>query len=150
MLLPLLRQTYGAGARIGIMTFDARQLSPHHLDVVTPMPVAGTGSDAGAGSDTASKTTESAFPDQFCVLGMEKSQHFYPMIRDDHLTSSADHLRDDVLRVAEGFAEREIQALVLECTNLSPFKADLQQQLNIQVFDIFDILHLLMPTPSPA
>lgn len=134
-LLPFLRAVHGDDAKLGVMTFDARRLKPHHLQLQTA-PIEQGKRQGAAGIE------------HVVVHGMESSTAFYSMIADDESHSDLQPLREklqqEVVVVAEKFREAEVSALILECTNLSPFKNEIREAAGVPVFDIIDVSRFLM------
>ena len=76
------------------------------------------------------------------VAGLPASSEFVRSIRDSDDSVPYAVLRDEVLATAQRFHQRhpELGALVLECTNLSPFAADIEALLGLPVFDTVSLL----------
>ncbi len=120
VLLPLLRTLYGSDASVGIATIDSQRLSSQHLQ-------------------------QSANDDHLELFGMQHSRYFYPMISQDQETVDFDSLQQEVVSSVSTCArEKKVAALLLECTNLAPFKADLRQSLGIAVYDLMDAAHWML------
>ncbi|MGF1593121.1 MAG: aspartate/glutamate racemase family protein, partial [Kiloniellaceae bacterium] len=101
------------GRRVGVLTFDSRRLSAAHLTA------------AGAPSDTA-------------VAGLEQGGELHRVIAGDlpHLDTA--RAEADVLaagRVLKA-AHPELGAVVLECTNLPPYRNALARELGLPVYDL--------------
>lgn len=77
------------------------------------------------------------------VAGLPAESEFVRSIRDSDDSVPYAVLRDEVLATAQRFHQRhpELGALVLECTNLSPFAADIQALLGLPVFDTVSLLN---------
>lgn len=101
--------------QVGIMTFDASRLSERHL----------------GGSEPAGR----------CVLvGMESSSHFHPVIAEDRTEADPERLRSDVLDAAVTMAAKKPQVVLLECTNLAPWKREIEKIVGVPTLDLMDAL----------
>lgn len=123
VVLPMLRALYGDAARIGVMTFDATRLKPHHLQL--QKKVSGR---------------VDAVDHNIVVRGMETTEAFYTMIAEDKPDADFDQLQREVLEVARTFDGAGTKALILECTNLSPYRREIQAVVKVPVFDLHDVL----------
>lgn len=113
-MLPTLRRQTTANQPIGILTFDAARLATHHL------------------------------PDQGPVVieGLNPSDHLYKVIADDLPQLDQAQASIDVANALERLLSRndKLQAVVLECTNLPPYKIQLLKDRRLSLFDIHDAL----------
>jgi hypothetical protein len=116
--LPMVQRILPGGQRPAVLTFSAESLSRDHLE------------GAGADPDTP-------------VFGMPATSHFQRSIRAGDTTVTRDTLRVEVLEVARRAVARDasIGALVLECTNMSPYASDIARELGMPVFDIVTLVH---------
>lgn len=119
LLVPLVHRTLPPGQRIGIMTVNAGTLTPEHL----------TG--AGIGADV-----------PLAVVGMETEKEFTRALLDNELELDVDLAREEHVRVARRLVadHPDIGAIVLECTNMPPYSAALQQELGLPVYDIYTMI----------
>ncbi len=117
-LIPFLSSSIGISARIGVLTGDTRLLREEHL--------------RAAGAD----------PERLIIRGMEKSREFQQVVVERGLTLHVEHMRQGVLEAAEGFSDESVGAVVLECTNLISFRADIQALLGVPVFDMVSLIEL--------
>jgi Asp/Glu/hydantoin racemase len=122
MLVPLVHRMLPPGKAVGIMTVDASSLRLEHF----------TG--AGIGKDI--KTV---------VSGMETEKEFTRVLLDDQLELDVDAARQEHLTVARRMlkAHPEIGAIVLECTNMPPYRADIQAATGLPVFDITTLVRMV-------
>ena len=137
MLVPLVHRMLPAGRAVGILTVDASSLSAEHF--------------AGAGITGDMNVV---------VAGLETEKEFTRVLLDDLLTLDVDAAREEHLTVVGRMlaAHPEIGALVLECTNMPPYRADIQAATGLPVFDITTLVrmvhdairHGLPPRPSPS
>lgn len=124
-LLPLLGTCHGGAEHLGVLTFDKTKLNTRHL--ADSMPGAIEGLDS---NDTLKHTIAQDLP---------------------HLDKTA-ALRE-VLAASNRLMLRKpaLRAIILECTNLSPYKKELRSHTGIPVYDIVDAVHwLLEATPDSA
>jgi hypothetical protein len=122
LLVPLVHRTLPAGQRIGIMTVNASTLTPQHL------------SAAGIGADV-----------PLAVVGMETEKEFTRALLDNELELDVDVAREEHVRVARRLVadHPDIGAIVLECTNMPPYTADIQRETGRPVFDVLSLVTML-------
>lgn len=67
------------------------------------------------------------------------------MLLDDLLTLDVDATRAEHLTVARRMlaAHPEVGAIVLECTNMPPYRADIQMATGLPVFDITTLVRMV-------
>ncbi len=111
-LLPFLRQVYGDSATIGVLTFDARRLSAAHF---------GPWSDAGT-----------------VVEGIEGGRELHRVIAGDLATLDRETAEAEVCAAGKRLLVRapELAAILLECTNLSPYRRALAEATGRPVYDL--------------
>jgi Asp/Glu/hydantoin racemase len=119
LLVPLVHRTLPAGQRIGIMTVNASTLTPEHL------------SAAGIGADV-----------PLAVVGMETEKVFTRALLDNELELDVELAREEHVRVARRLVadHPDIGAIVLECTNMPPYTADIQRETGRPVFDVLSLV----------
>ena len=119
LLVPLVHRTLPPGQRIGIMTVNAATLTPEHLD------------RAGIGADV-----------PLAVVGMEGEKEFTRALLDNELELDVDLAREEHVRVARRLVadHPDIGAIVLECTNMPPYTADIQRETGRPVFDVLSLV----------
>ena len=122
MLVPLVHRMLPPGRAVGIMTVDASSLHPEHF--------------TGAGITKDIRTV---------VAGMETEKEFTRVLLDDQLELDVDAARQEHLTVARRMLEAhpEIGAIVLECTNMPPYRAGLQAATGLPVFDITTLVRMV-------
>src|SRR5262249_25085126 len=105
MLVPLVHRMLPPGRAVGILTVDASSLRPEHT------------AGAGIAPDT-----------PIVVAGMETGKEFTRVLLDDQLSLDVEAARQEHLTVAKRMlaAHPEIGAIVLECTNMPPYRADIE------------------------
>jgi Asp/Glu/hydantoin racemase len=122
MLVPLVQRMLPPGRAVGVLTVNASSLHAEHL--------------AGAG----------IAPDlPLVVAGLETEKEFSRVLLDDLLTLDVEIAREEHLTVARRMlAEHpEIGAIVLECTNMPPYRADIQAATGLPVFDITTLVRMV-------
>jgi Asp/Glu/hydantoin racemase len=119
LLIPLVHRSLAPGQRIGVMTVNAATLTPEHLRA------------AGVGSDV-----------PLAVVGMETEKEFTRALLDNELELDVDLAREEHVRVARRLiAEHpDVGAIVLECTNMPPYTADIQRETGRPVFDVLSLV----------
>ena len=122
MLVPLVHRMLPPGRAVGIMTVDASSLRPEHY--------------AGAGIGPEIPTV---------VAGLETEKEFTRVLLDDLLGLDVEAARGEHLTVARRLVEAhpEVGALVLECTNMPPYRADIQHATGLPVFDITTLVRMV-------
>ncbi|HET7874205.1 MAG TPA: aspartate/glutamate racemase family protein [Methylomirabilota bacterium] len=122
MLVPLVHRMLPRERAVGILTVDASSLRPAHF--------------AGAGIT----------PDiPVVVAGLETEKEFTRVLLDDLLTLDVEAARQEHLSVAKRMLMEhpEVGALVLECTNMPPYRADIQAATGLPVFDITTLVRMV-------
>ncbi len=116
--VPMVARILPKGRRPAILTFSAESLSSRHLESV--------------GVDPATP-----------VFGMPATSEFQRSIREGDATVSFETLRREVLELAARAVRSDpsIGALVLECTNLTPYSADLRRHVGLPIFDVVSLIH---------
>lgn len=119
-LLPALREKTGSDTPIGIVTFDAERLSPHHI------------------------------PDQgpLVIEGLAHTDHLYRVIADDLAVLDQAQASGNVINAIKRLNSREpgLTAVILECTNLPPYRLSALKNNGFSVFDIRDAIKHLQNT----
>jgi Asp/Glu/hydantoin racemase len=122
LLVPLVYRMLPPGRRVGILTVSGATLGAAHLaaaGITADMPLA--------------------------VAGLESEKEFTRVLLGDELELDVAAARDEHVRVARRLlAEHpDVGALVLECTNMPPYTADLQRATGLPVFDILSLVRLV-------
>jgi Asp/Glu/hydantoin racemase len=121
LLVPLVHRMLAPARRVGLMTVNAASLGPEHL------------AGAGIGPDV-----------PLAVAGMEGEKEFTRVMLGDEMELDVDLAREEHVRVARRLmAEHpDIGAIVLECTNMPPYTADIQRETGRPVFDITTLVRM--------
>ena len=119
MLMPFLRAVYPS-ASLGVITFDANKLGPEHFN--------------------------GHYDDKVFIQGIEPTGELYRVISQDLTQLDTAQAEQEVLAAAQALLARqpEIELLLLECTNLPPYRGVLQQQLALPVFDLISAIDWLV------
>jgi hypothetical protein len=106
-----------AGRKVGVLTASADNLTPAHLEAV------------GAPGDTP-------------VEGLPRDGAFAATFLRNGATLDRAAVERETVQAGRSLIARhpEIDAIVLECTNLPPYSKALQQALGLQVLDVLDLL----------
>jgi Asp/Glu/hydantoin racemase len=122
MLVPVVHRMLPPGRAVGIITVDASSLGPEHF------------AGAGIGPDV-----------RLVVAGLETEKEFTRVLLDDVLTLDAEVARQEHVVVARRMVAMhpEVGAIVLECTNMPPYRADVQAATGLPVFDITSLVCLV-------
>jgi Asp/Glu/hydantoin racemase len=136
LLVPLVQRMLAPGRRVGVLTVDASALTAEHLI------------GAGIGPDV-----------PLAVAGMEGEKEFTRVMLGDEAELDVDLAREEHVRVARRLVAEhpDVGAIVLECTNMPPYTADIQRATGLPVFDVVSLVHLvhdsvvagLPPRPVP-
>lgn len=80
------------------------------------------------------------------VIGLPPQSHLRQVIAQDLPDLDRDRAEDEILRLVGGLcASTGIRALLLECTNLPPYKPALKARFGIEVFDILTLINRMKP-----
>jgi Asp/Glu/hydantoin racemase len=122
LLVPLVHRLLPPGRRVGIMTVNAGSLTAEHL------------AGAGIGGDIPT-----------AVAGMETEKEFTRVLLGDELVLDVDAAREEHVRVARRLVTEhpDVGAIVLECTNMPPYTADIQRETGLPVFDIVSLVTMV-------
>lgn len=125
--VPAIQAGLPPGKRVGVITFDARRLSPAHLAA------------AGAAAETP-------------VVGLEGGCELHPVIAGDLPDLDTAAAEADVLAAGRTLraAHPELGAVVLECTNLPPYRAALARDLGLPVHDLVTLIEARCSTRNAA
>jgi Asp/Glu/hydantoin racemase len=122
LLVPLVHRMLPAGRRVGVLTVNAETLTSQHLE------------GAGIGAEV-----------PLAVAGMEGEKEFTRVMLGDELELDIDLAREEHVRVARRLVNEhpDVGAIVLECTNMPPYAADVQRATGLPVFDVLSLVHLV-------
>ncbi len=129
MLVPLVHRMLPPHRAVGIMTVDASALSAEHL--------------AGAGITQGMRVV---------VTGLETEKEFTRVLLGDLPTLDVEASRAEHVAVARRMlaAHPELGAIVLECTNMPPYRADVQAVTGLPVFDVTSLVRMVHDAIKPG
>lgn len=118
--IPFILNILGEDAEVGVVTADGRSLDAALL--------------AAAGVREA---------DRVVVAGLENRESFVSFAIEETGTLDADAVRDEVVSTARDLAERHpaVRAVLLECSLLPPYAADVQAAVDLPVFDYVTMIN---------
>jgi Asp/Glu/hydantoin racemase len=121
LLVPLVHRMLPRGRRVGVLTVNAASLTREHLD------------GAGIGAEV-----------PLAVAGLEGEKEFARVLLADEVELDVDLAREEHVRVARRLVAEypDVGAIVLECTNMPPYAADVQRATGLPVFDIVSLVRL--------
>jgi len=117
MLLEPLRRLYGPSRPIGVLTFDAVSLGPHHFP--------GT------------------YHPEVVIRGIEGGSELQRVIRGDLAKLDVEAACADTVTAAQELVADapEVSAILMECTNLPPYRAAVECALQRPVYDVHSLIH---------
>ena len=118
--VPFAQTIIGTKKRVGVMTYNGSVLQGPYLEAVD-------------------------VPQDTPVKGMPQNSEFVRWINNGDVSISFDTLREEALVAAREFQAEypDLGAIVLECTNLAPFSADISSELGLPVFDCVTLVNWL-------
>lgn len=121
LLVPLIARMLKARDRVGIVTADARHLTPRHFD--------------GVGID----------PARVVVAGMEGCPEFEEVVFQGRHELDVGRMEAEVVGVAAQLVARhpDVRAILLECSLLPPFAGAVQNATGLPVFDFTTLINLV-------
>jgi hypothetical protein len=122
LLVPMVHRMLPPGKAVGILTIDASSLTPADFagaGITGEMPIA--------------------------VMGLETEREFTRVLLGNQLVLDVEAARREHLRVAQRLCAEhpEVGAIVLECTNMPPYRADIQSATGLAVFDIVHLVQMV-------
>jgi hypothetical protein len=122
LLVPLVHRMLPSDRRVGILTVNAAGLHDEHLR------------GAAIGPDI-----------PLAVAGLEGEKEFTRVLLSDEEELDVDLAREEHVRVARRLMadHPDVGAIVLECTNMPPYAADVQRATGVPVFDIVSLVSLV-------
>jgi Asp/Glu/hydantoin racemase len=127
LLVPLVSRMLPPGKAVGILTIDSASLTEAEL--------IGAGVSAGMA---------------VVVAGMETEEEFHRAILEDRPVLDVDRSRAEHVRVAGRLVADHptVGAIVLECTNMPPYRVDIQRATGLPVLDVVHLVNLVHQTLS--
>jgi Asp/Glu/hydantoin racemase len=118
MQVPWVQAMLPPGRRVGVITVAAKSLTPRHLEAV-------------------------GVPPETPIVGTEEGREFFRvLILGESQNMNVDLAEADILDAGRRLMARhpDIDAIVLECTNMPPYAAALRRTLGVPVFDIYSLI----------
>ena len=127
MQVPLVQKLLPKNKKVGILTIHKPSLTNDHLNA------------AGIPLDTP-------------IIGTENGKEFTRAILEDEMEMNIDDAREDHIEAARKLIKENpnVGAIVMECTNMSPFAADVRKDLGIPVFNIYTFIEWFQSGLLPA
>lgn len=119
--IPLIYRMLKKDQKVGIITANSQDLTKKHLDNV------------GAGLVPT------------VIVGTENEEEFTKVFLGNKTTLNMERAKSDLIKVSKKLVSEcpEIGAIVLECTNMSPFAKSIQQEVNLPIFDIYTLTNMV-------
>lgn len=119
MQVPLVYAMLKPDQKVGIITISAESLTRRHLTAI--------------GVDKVPHV----------IVGTEGEEEFSRKILDNESDLDVTKSTKELVHVAYGMIQQnpEIGAIVLECTNMTPYAAAIQEKIGLPVFDIFTFVN---------
>jgi Asp/Glu/hydantoin racemase len=119
MQVPWVQATLPPGKRVGVITVNKAGVTPRHLQA------------AGVPPDVPMEGTEGG------------REFFRVLIRAEKTELDVELARQDILDAAARLVARhpELGAIVLECTNMPPYAADVAEATGLPVHDIYSMIN---------
>ena len=121
MQVPLVHAMLKPTQKVGIITINSQTLSQKHLGAV--------------GVDKVPHV----------IIGTENEEEFTRAILDNEMELDVDKSRADLVKVAAKLVSDhpDVGAVVLECTNMMPYAAAIQEEIDLPVFDIYTLVQMV-------
>jgi aspartate/glutamate racemase len=118
MQVPLAYRMIKPSQKVGIITIDSKSLTQKHLSCV--------------GADKI----------PHIIYGTEGEEEFWRVILEDEMKLDVARAKNEMVRVAKRMVSEhpEVGAIVLECTNMPPYAAAIQKEINLPIFDIYTLV----------
>ena len=119
MQIPMVQSMLPPGKRVGVITISKDTLTPAHL-----------------------KASGVTNPSDIPIVGTDKGKAFTHGILDNQPSMDFAACRQDMLDAARELVSdnENIGAIVLECTNMSPYAADVRKLTGLPVFSIYSFV----------
>ena len=126
MQAPLIQATLPPGKRVGILTISGETMTAEHL------------AKAGVPADTP-------------VMGTEGGNEFTRVILDNEPRLDIEAARRDMIEAAHAFtaANPDLGAILLECTNMVPYAADVRAATGLPVHSIHNFICWFQASLTP-
>lgn len=120
ILVPFVQSVVGGSQGISVLTFDSKKLNKKHLNIY--------------GSE------------RLNIFGIEGSEELYSVIAHDKVVLDSNKAEREVIQAVREMMMQhpDTKALILECTNLSPYKSAIRKEIKIPVFDLVQTIEWLL------
>lgn len=123
--IPFIHSTLRPGEKVGIIAADGRQITETHLRAVgvsETMPIK--------------------------ITGMENHPHFYGAFVPETGILDFETAEREVVEVAKELVAEDdkVKAILLECSNLPPYAAAVQEAVNLPVYDFITMINYVFST----
>jgi len=117
--VPFIHRTLTSGQKVGVITANAGALTKEHF------------MSTGIGDDI-----------ELAIGGMEDQEEFRTSILEEKGTLDSDKIEHEVVGVAERLVadNPEVGAILLECSDLPPYAAAIQNAVGLPVFDFITMI----------
>ncbi len=117
--IPFIRSTLSFSAKIGILTANAKSLTPAVFDRI------GIENDNG-----------------LIIRGLEKEKNFKDAVIDEVGTLDSDGIREEVVAATRNIISEypEVKAFLMECSMLPPYSEAVQQATGLPVYDFLTMI----------
>ncbi len=121
MQVPMVYYMLKPSEKVGIVTIHAKSLTQKHLSSV--------------GVDTVPHV----------IMGTENLEEFSRAILNDKLSLDVEKSKTELVKVSNQMMLEypEVGAIVLECTNMTPYAADIQEEIGLPIFDIYTLVTMV-------
>jgi Asp/Glu/hydantoin racemase len=121
MQVPLVYAMLKPTQKVGIITINSKTLSQKHLGAV--------------GVDKVPHV----------IVGTEDEEEFTRAILDNEMELDVEKSRAELVKVAARLISDnpDVGAIVLECTNMMPYAAAIQEKIGLPVFDIYTLVQMV-------
>ncbi|MFJ5768951.1 aspartate/glutamate racemase family protein [Psychrobacillus sp. NPDC093180] len=118
MQIPLVYSIIGQKGKIGVLTASKATLTEEHFETIGVKGI------------------------PMVMEGMDDMEEFTKTIINGEEVMDLDKMREEVVNQAKLFVtnHEDVRAIVLECTNLTPYKDAIQKETGLPVFDIVSML----------
>ena len=117
MQAPMIQATLPPGKRVGVLTVSADTLTEEHL-------------------------RKAGVPEGTPVAGTDQGREFSRVILNNEERMDVEAARQDLIEAGRNLAEAnpEVGAILLECTNMVPYAADINRATGLPVFSIYNFI----------
>ena len=121
MQVPFVHAMLKPDQKVGIITINSQTLSPEHLSAV--------------GVDRVPHV----------IVGTENGDEFTRAILGNEMELDTEKSQAELVTVADQLVSenQDVGAIVLECTNMTPYAAAIQEKVRLPVFDIYTLVQMV-------